>query len=398
MSNPTAKKSVGFGVTATKQQKLPAKRFYLDNATFGANVIKAMNEWNDPNLSSLQRLQILQKQVVTAALIVAGDESNPYITIVTNPSITKMDVEDMDHLGAPFWSDILSEDLAYNIGVPYNRPAHLVAAGTGWSTRTDTINSRVDLINKVQAVLLHPAERLGSKQGQIRHVMFLPSLVCPPVGLFWPTKTTYSEFVASIKALNGTAYRSFLTVLELCRSMIEPWLDAVNDAPKDFCLRMQSAQPLMNALPTEQNPIPEGIEDESLLDPILELVDQLLWYYFEDRVLTDCESKESSANSSSQLHYLLKYGQKCFPESLRSVYGERLPFLNYFLRPEKGWLMGVDHGSLFLDEFHQAQWIQSYHPVKVPIVATLSYEPTMIQTKLELAVQEKSATEARQAT
>jgi len=48
----------------------------------------------------------LQKQTVTAALIVAGDESDPYITIVTNPSIMKIDIDD-ENFGAHFWSDIL---------------------------------------------------------------------------------------------------------------------------------------------------------------------------------------------------------------------------------------------------------------------------------------------------
>ncbi|CAJ1941045.1 unnamed protein product [Cylindrotheca closterium] len=388
VSNPTAKKSFGFGVTATKNQRLPSKRFYLDNATFAANTIKVMKEWNDPNLSSLDRLLILQKQTVTAALIVAGDESDPYITIVTNPSITKIEIDD-ENLGAPFWSDILQEELAYKIGVPYNRPSHLAAAGTGWSTRTDTVTSREDLIDKIQPILLHPAKRFGSQQGAIHHVLLFPALVCPPVGFFWSTKTTFSEFVASIKALNGTAYRSFLTVLEVCRALIEPWFDTVNAAPKDFCFRMQSAQPLMNAMPSKDNPIPDGIEDESLLDPILELLDQLLWSYYEDRVLTDCESKESSTNSASQLHYLLRYGIKCFPESLTSVYGYRVPFLTYFVRPSKGWLMGVDHGALFSDERHQAQWIQSYQSVKVPVVDNGSFEPVIIQTKLDLAVRKE---------
>ncbi|KAL3929223.1 MAG: hypothetical protein SGBAC_012307 [Bacillariaceae sp.] len=396
VSNPTAKKSFGFGVTATKQQRLPTKRFYLDNAAFAANTIKFMKEWNNSSLSSLDRLLILQKQTVTAALIVAGDESDPYITIVTNPSITKVDIGDK-HLGAPLWSDILCEELAYKIGVPYNRPSHLAAAGTGWSTRTDTVSSREDLVHKIQPVLLHPAERFGSKNGAIHHVLLFPALTCPPVGLFWSTKTTFSEFVTSVKALNGAAYRSFLTVLEVCGSMIEPWFDGVNASPKDFCFRMQSAQPLINAMPTKDNRNPDGIEDASLLDPILELVDQLLWSYYEDRVLTDCESKESSTNASSQLHHLLRYGRKCFSESLKSVYGYRVPFLMYFLRPSKGWLMGVDHGGLFSDECHQAQWIQSYQPVKVSAIENGTYEPTMIQTKLELAVGKGSADEVKEA-
>ena len=330
VSNATVKKSFGFGVTATKQQRLPTKRFYLDSAAFGANAIKRINEWNDPNLSSLERLQILQKQVVTAALIVAGDETSPYITIVTNPSITKIDIEDDTTFGAPFWADILSEDLAYKMGVPYSRPSHLVAAGTGWSTRTGEVSSREDLMDKIQAVLLHPAERFGTNEDGIHHVLLLPELICPPVGFFWPAKTTYSEFVASIQRLNGTAYRSFLTVLELCRSTIEPWFDKVNASTIDLRFRIQSIQPLINALPTKDNPVPEGIEDESLLDPVLELVYQLLWPYYEDRVLTDCENKELSTNAASQLHYFLLHGENCFPESMKSVYGSRIPFLSYF--------------------------------------------------------------------
>mmetsp|Transcript_39500 Transcript_39500/g.95545 ORF Transcript_39500/g.95545 Transcript_39500/m.95545 type:complete len:94 (+) Transcript_39500:83-364(+) len=79
--------------------------------------------------------------------------------------------------------------------------------------------------------------------------------------------------------------------------------------------RLRSAQPLMNTMSTKDNPIPDGIEDECLLDPILELLDQLLWSYYGGRGLTDSERKESSTNASSQLHYLLWYGRKCFPES-----------------------------------------------------------------------------------
>ncbi|KAL3928051.1 MAG: hypothetical protein SGBAC_012815, partial [Bacillariaceae sp.] len=220
----------------------------------------------------------------------------------------------------------------------------------------------------------------------IHHVLIFPALICPPVGFFWPTQTTFSEFEASINALSGTAYRPFLTVLEVCRSVIEPWFDNVNASPKDFCFRMQSAQPLMNAMPTKENPHPDGVEDKSLLDPILELVDQLLWCYYEDRVLTDCESKETSTNASSQLHHLITHGRECFSEALKSEYGNRVPFLTYFLRPSMGWLMGVDHGAFFSDAHHLAQWIQRYHPVKVPVIENSSYAPTKIQTKLELAV------------
>lgn len=234
-SNPPAKKPIWFGVKATEKQ-----RFYLDDAVVGANIIKLTKEWNDPSLSCLDRLLILRQQIVTFALIVAGDESDPYITIVTNPSTTRIDIDD-ETLGAPVWSDILSEELACKIGVPYNCPSHLAAAATTWPTSTDKVSSREEIIQKMQAVLLYPIDRFGTQyHGAIHHVLLFPALICPPVGFFWSTTTTFSEFVASIKALNEPAYASFLTVLDLFRAMIEQWFDGVNVSPKDFCFRIQS--------------------------------------------------------------------------------------------------------------------------------------------------------------
>ena len=87
----------------------------------------------------------MQKSVITVAILVAGDEANPYTTIVT-----KIDSHNnRDNLGAPRWSDILFEDLADMVCLPYDFPSHLVAAGTGWCTRSDTICSRDELIKTV---------------------------------------------------------------------------------------------------------------------------------------------------------------------------------------------------------------------------------------------------------
>ncbi|KAL3933837.1 MAG: hypothetical protein SGBAC_010226 [Bacillariaceae sp.] len=364
-SNSTAKKPTGAGAKATNKQRIPTRRFYLDDAVVGANVIKLTKEWNDPSISRLDRLLILQEQIVTVALIVAGDESDPYITIVTNPSTTRIDVDD-GTLGAPVWSGILSEELACKIGVPYDCPSHLAAAATAWPTSTDNVSSREGMIQKMQAVLLSPTDRFGTRHGAIHHVLLFPALICPPVGFFWPTATTFSEFVASIKALNEPAYASFLTVLDLLRSMIEQWFDGVNASPKDFCFRIQSAQPLMNVISSKESPNPDDVEAESRhqLHPILELVDQLLCFYDDDGVIP-------------WRHRLIRYGQLCLWWVERAC----VSFLKYcILLPWK------------VLKVREDRWIpQSYRRVKAIVAENESYGPTRIPTQLDLALGKDTA-------
>eukprot|EP00980_Cylindrotheca_fusiformis_P019642 scaffold6829_cov49-Cylindrotheca_fusiformis.AAC.1 len=210
-----------------------------------------------------------QDHPVGAALIVSlGSGNTPFITVVANPTITPVDPTDPDDHGAPYWDEAFEPGTFQRVLPPGVTRTHSCLVSMGWQTREGGLKPKDELVSVAKPVVLTPDTQLGelapeleasvddpSRGSPIFKVLLWPELCSPPVGLLWPTTTTFQEFCESLKG--NMLYTAFLNCCGK-DSMVAKWFARVNKDPSIFLVHLSDAEPLWHALPTLNSWSSEG--------------------------------------------------------------------------------------------------------------------------------------------
>eukprot|EP00980_Cylindrotheca_fusiformis_P014829 scaffold4032_cov83-Cylindrotheca_fusiformis.AAC.2 len=350
---------------------------------------------NDPTRLGGARLQQFQDHPVGAALIVSlGSGNTPFITVVANPTITPVDPTDPDDHGAPYWDEAFEPGTFQRVLPPGVTRTHSCLVSMGWQTREGGLKPKDELVSVAKPVILTPDTQLGelapeleasvsdpSRGSPIFKILLWPELCSPPVGLFWPTTTTFQEFCDSLKG--NTLYTAFL---DCCGpdSMVANWFTRVNRDYSSFVVHLADAVPLWHALPAPSHPDGRGVLKSDMVTPFLYQFDRFLWALHCDRVqrsIGACTNRGEKLVFSWYLHH----GAKLYPQELcdSKAKATHQAFFGHLFRPTgSGWpdparnlLAGfdaLDRETQVPSEFHE------FHPVRVPITRDDSFQPTRL--------------------
>eukprot|EP00980_Cylindrotheca_fusiformis_P001560 scaffold356_cov106-Cylindrotheca_fusiformis.AAC.1 len=264
----------------------------------------------------------------------------------------------------------------------------------GWQTREGGLKPKEELFSSAKPVVLSPDTQLcelapeleptvedPSRGSPIFKVLLWPELCSPPVGLCWPTTTTFQEFCDSLKG--NTVYTAFL---DCCgpESMVEKWFTRVNKNPTAFVVHMADATPLWQALPSPHQPRGQAVLNVELITPFQYQFDRFLWALHCDRVqrsIGACSTRVEKVAFSWYLHYTAKL----YPEDLcdSKAPASHQAFTGYLFRPnQSGWpdsarnlLAGFDS----LDGVTQVpSELHEFRPTVVPTIKDNSYVPVRL--------------------
>lgn len=367
--------SMGHRVSKAVQGQLAVSDVFLPASQRLDYVKNQFEMLNDATVDGVARLQSLHDFPVGAVLIVSkGAGEIPFITIVATPTITPFGSSSVES-SAPIWEEAFESQVVEQFITLANAPTHGVLGSMGWKTRLGGVIPREDLIPLSQPVMLTPHERFGSLEaaGEVFHVLLLPELCSPPVGLFWPVDTKYDDF---LKSLRGC--RSFAPFLEVCQqSMVKAWFDKVNAESTPFLIHMADATALWTCLPTASNPDGNNVIEMDAVAPFQQQFDRFLWAIHCDRIqrapmLVSVEERRAFG-------WYLKHGDACFPVEgpyASAPVTHRAFFATFFhpqLRwPDKNLTLGfaeVDRSTEVPALFRQVE------PMQVPLMAYPSFKP-----------------------
>eukprot|EP00980_Cylindrotheca_fusiformis_P017107 scaffold5256_cov155-Cylindrotheca_fusiformis.AAC.4 len=360
-----------------------------DRQSYGRNQFGVLN---DPTRLGGARLQLFQDHPVGAALIVSrGSGDTPFITVVANPTITPVDPTNQEDFGAPYWDEALEPGLIQSVLTPGVTRTHSCLVSMGWQTREGGLKPKEELFSSAKPVVLSPDTQLcelapeleptvedPTRGSPIFKVLLWPELCSPPVGLCWPTTTTFQEFCDSLKG--NTVYTAFL---DCCgpESMVEKWFARVNKNPTAFVVHMADATPLWQALPSTHQPRGRAVLNVELITPFQYQFDRFLWALHCDRVQRSVGACSTRVEKVAFSWYLY-YAAKLYPEGLcdSKAPSTHQAFTGYLVRPnQSGWpdsarnlLAGFDS----LDGVTQIPpELHEFRPTAVPTVQDDSYVP-----------------------
>jgi hypothetical protein len=283
-----------------------------------------------PKQDSLARLASLRKDMVGGLLLVTqqfsadGVLSQPYITIVAAPLLATLGHFDITDPPGITYSDFWEESVLATYGIPIPTQLHcpLVAATEGFSEAV-TLPSIIDLLTKTQPLFFSWGEQLVDKVillgGSVYRAFFLPEVCGLPLGMTWPTPTSFTDLYASIHSLRS-AYSHFLQVLTAIQPGLTCWLEAIKLDPARF------TTPSISFLEVHDLGFPDiatGVAPKALVDcrafsPLLEMAHGFLWH------LT-CNSILATGTSEAQKHLqtFLSQGETAITAS--SYFRDQIP-------------------------------------------------------------------------
>eukprot|EP00980_Cylindrotheca_fusiformis_P027155 scaffold19075_cov92-Cylindrotheca_fusiformis.AAC.3 len=351
---------------------------------------------NDPTRLGGARLQLFQDHPVGEALIVSlGSGNTPFITVVANPTITPVDPTNQEDFGAPYWDEAFEPGILQRVLSPgVTRTTHSCLVSMGWQTREGGLKPKEELLSIAKPVVLTPDTQLGelapdleptvddpSRGSPVFKVLLWPELCSPPVGLFWPTTTTFQEFCDSLKG--NTLYTAFL---DCCgpNSMVAKWFERVNRDYISCVVHLTDAVPLWEALPSPRQPRGQNIRQLDLVNPFRYQFDRFLWAIHCDRIQRStgiCTTRAEKLAFSWYLHH----GAKLYPHGLcdSQAPATHQAFFGHLFRPNpSGWpdsarnlLEGFDsqdRETAIPDELHE------FGPTSVPTVPDDSFQPARL--------------------
>ena len=97
-----------------------------------------------------------------------------------------------------------------------------------------------------------------------------------PVGLAWPVDVGFEKFQDSIANRTNVHFSGLLHLLRTRRTVIEKWFHQVQRHYDAFSVPVNSALPLIQAFPVDDDHPGDDILDVSLLAPFQEQLDRFL--------------------------------------------------------------------------------------------------------------------------
>jgi hypothetical protein len=294
---------------------------------------------NDHQVLGTARLQSLQDHPVGAVLLVSsGGGDTPYITVVANPSITPVNMNNPDGAGgAPLWEEAFESNVMQRYVAAFSTPTHGVLSSGSWKTRAAPGKTRLELITSSHPVMLTPGSQFGKRSatGSTFMVLLWPELIDPPVGLFWPVSTTFDEFLQSLTKV--TPYAAFVELCKQRKDVVQQWFSQVNLDWKTLEVGMYDASPLLHSLPTTSNPSGTDIVNMDALPPFQFQLDRFLWALHCDCILRS--PANSSAMDRQAFQLFLQQGHLCYPVGLwhSNAPPTHQAFFGYLLTPELKW-------------------------------------------------------------
>eukprot|EP00980_Cylindrotheca_fusiformis_P019537 scaffold6772_cov101-Cylindrotheca_fusiformis.AAC.1 len=397
--NPTAsvlRHSMGHRISSTAQKNhVVEPNVFLsqqDRRSYGKNQFGVLN---DPTRLGGARLQQFQDHPVGAALVMSlGSGNTPFITVVANLTITPVDPTNLDDFGAPYWDEVFELGLIQRVLPPGVTRTHSCLVSMGWQTREGGLKPTEELFSSAKPVIILPDTQLGdlahdsettvddpSKGSPIFKVLLWPELCSPPVGLFWPTTTTFQEFCDSLKG--NTLYTAFL---DCCGpdSMVEKWFTRVNRDPTSLLVHMADAAPLWQALPSPQQPPGRAVLSTELVNPFRYQFERFLWALHCDRVqrsIGACTTRVEKAAFSWYLHYTAKM----YPADLcdSKAPPTHQAFTGFLFRPyQSGWPDSTQNLLAGFDSWDRATQVPSelheFSATTVPLVQDNSFAPVRL--------------------
>ena len=249
--------------------------------------------WNgDSAQEGVLRLHQMHTADVGSALIVARSSpgSPPYITIVSGPVTTPVDLDDTRNHGAPTWNKTF-QDETYELLLPEGpRSTHAVVASTAYNTRGNIPDTMEDLEARVKGVILTPGEKFQAKypiptmeDGASFGVLYLPRYCDPATGLCLPTDCGYKEFVELISG--SKPYCALSKLMQRQKPIFENWFRLAHDCPALIAVNLQPVTPLWAVLPTLSNRTAPTTADVRSVGPFQIQRVRFLWQYFCDMIL-----------------------------------------------------------------------------------------------------------------
>ena len=235
-------------------------------------------------------------------------------------------------------------------------------------------------------------EQFGQKVGQTQQfqVLYLPPLCDPPIGLVWPATMGRQAIADTLDDMPSFKY--FLEVLTEVAPMVDEWFSAVNDNVAPFTTHMYDANPLSAAIPTDEDPDPTALTSTEEAEPLLDMVEIILWTIHIDYLRT---KPMSSIERTTHVLTYLQNAKDCYPDGVYKTapIGQR-PYMGYFARPHNGWLTETTNWTrLFCHEVRVSAWAREFDTIEVPIRPTEA--TTWVATPMKSRTQLASETHAQ---
>ena len=372
-SGPDLSASFGHPVSNIKPFKNFANDDHIikDEEAWLVELSSKFQAYNAKTAAMTDRLRTLNEQPVAAALGVYYKKGkDPVIAVVTNPSITAPDLEDAGAFGAQKLGDALKEDAAKEFVDDPSFPAHCVVASLKDCTRTLKMKeTRFDMESDLLPVLLMEGDfyaRQYNNTGLWTWLM-LPEGCSPPVGLLWPTTTTYDDFIASLDH-RSSPYKYFVKLLRQEEETVKAWFEAVNSEAAPFQIRIVSALQLWKQFPTDDVPEPDTLEDAEALAEY-----RVARNRFGDAMIIDWGLYGKSVRGLNRykarcnLWRWLTRADASYPIELNSlIIKNKKPFIGYLIVPAGGWdFPEIEKLFEWNVEFEVPQRFQRFEPMEI---------------------------------
>jgi hypothetical protein len=142
----------------------------------------------------------------------------------------------------------------------------MLAALEGFS-QTIKLPGATSFLNNAQPLFFplgeHMVGRVITQAVTVHCAVFLPKVCNMPLGLTWPTTTSFKDLYSSLKVLKGS-YSVFLHVLQALQPQLTSWLAAIQVNPLKFT---SPSFPLLEIHPAGFPTLNTGDYPDSILDP-----------------------------------------------------------------------------------------------------------------------------------
>ena len=134
--------------------------------------------------------------------------SLPFITCLCAPAFTPVEVSDKNELIGHSLSEIWDESMLQMMSVNPDDPHCPSVAGAGSYSHSHTEKKPQVWIDNSMPYLFAAGESVIEMvtydEHQVFKAIFLPEVCTLPTGIFWPTITSYEDFLQSLACLQPT--------------------------------------------------------------------------------------------------------------------------------------------------------------------------------------------------
>ena len=246
-----------------------------------AELEQLFDQWNDPSLTTAQRMRSGATLPPGFALLVRkGENEQPcQIIFISNPVLTKPDVTEPNTFGAPApFGNIVNNEFAQKyVSDPSVRTHCLLGSMSGNTFASGAPGNRLEFEKDLLPVLMTDGAAIWNKpfNRDDWKILFFPTMSACPVGFVWPTSDGFESFQASITN-RKKVFSGLLHLLKSREHIIKNWFNAVKASPASFAVPVVDALPFWSCFPTAQEPIDDRVLDAALLAPFQEQKDRFL--------------------------------------------------------------------------------------------------------------------------